>query len=55
MKDWKTTLAGTMMGIGQTLQASEDVTIRYIGIALSIVSSLILGYVAKDASASQIE
>lgn len=48
MKNWKTTVGGFLLAAGTAMQASEDSTVKIVGIALGTLGGAILGAAAKD-------
>lgn len=48
MKNWKTTLGGTLVAIGTTMQTSEDAQLKTIGLVVCAIGALILGFGGKD-------
>ena len=49
MKNWKTTVGGILTSVGLLLAAGEGIY-KTIGVALSTIGSLILGFAAKDSN-----
>ena len=50
MKNWKTTVAGILLGIGTPMGAAGEGMYKTIGIALATVGGLLLGVAAKDSN-----
>lgn len=47
-KSWKTSVGSVIAAAGIALQASDDDTLRFIGLVLSSLGTLMLGVNAKD-------
>lgn len=48
MKNWKTTVSGIITASGVAMQASENPTVKMIGLILAGVGALLLGGSSKD-------
>lgn len=48
MKSWKTTLGGIVASVGAALQASEDGTLKLIGVVLLTLGTALFGVTARD-------
>ncbi len=46
--NWKTTVAGILGAIGVPLSASEDETIKHIGLIMLSIAALLGGVAARD-------
>ncbi len=48
MKNWKTTLGGTLAAIGTAMQASDNGNVKLAGAVIGAIGLAILGWGAKD-------
>ena len=52
MKNWKTTLAGILLGVGTPLATAGDGIYKTIGTIAATIGGLLLGFAARDANVS---
>lgn len=50
MKSWKTTIGGIVTAAGVSMQASDNATVKLIGLILAGLGAIIIGGSAKDSN-----